>query len=439
MKGGQTILASIEYDSFSQVLNVTISPTSSKPRSPICHIKWIFHQFFTAICTLAFLPQLGYLQKLSPLDISSLPSLPGPPKNYAVLIIGVFVSSLVLIISICAIAFYTIRKIRNADVIEDWEFEIGLTELIGLGGFGKVYKGTLSNSNYPVAVKRILHESKQGLREFISEISSIGKPTTSSDVFAFGALLLEVVCGRRPIERKALPEELILVDWVWDKWKEGAILEAIDPRLNGEFDEFEALVVLKLGLICSNDAPQMRPTMRQVVRYLEGEITIPEMIAPLEACGVKMGGGGGNEFEDFVHSYCSSSLNEKVSTWSSVGDGDVDIEAGLVSISPSSPSSKGNGIRNGLFIGPFEAVDGEGHKKLSICGILRLQSLASRSDLCISSMILGNSVRDMDCTCQHSIPKEPISLYNQTVWRQHYQNISFNAIKELRIQAETGS
>ncbi|KAL1552523.1 hypothetical protein AAHA92_13308 [Salvia divinorum] len=57
-----------------------------------------------------------------------------------------------------------------------------------------------------------------------------GKPTTSSDVYAFGALLLEVVCGRRPIEAKDMPEELVLMDWVWDEWNEGCILGVVDPR-----------------------------------------------------------------------------------------------------------------------------------------------------------------------------------------------------------------
>ncbi|XAR66258.1 Non-specific serine/threonine protein kinase [Bertholletia excelsa] len=347
------------------------------------------------------------------LDLSSLPSLPVQKQNRTALIVGVSVSSVAFIILAFAMAFYIIRKIRNADTIEAWELEVGPhrfsykelkkatrgfrdKELLGFGGFGRVYKGTLPNSNTQVAVKRISHESKQGLLEFVSEIASIGrlrhrhlvqllgwcrrrgdlllvydfmpngsldkyifdeprttltweqrfriikgvasgllylheeweqtvihrdikagnvlldtemngrlgdfglaklyehgtnpsttrvvgtlgylapeltrtgKPTTSSDVFAFGALMLEVVCGRRPIEQKALPEELILVDWVWEKWKEGAILEVVDPRLGGMYDESEIVLVVKLGLMCSNNSPDRRPGMRQVVRYLEG-------------------------------------------------------------------------------------------------------------------------------------------------------------------------
>ncbi|KAG2371672.1 L-type lectin-domain containing receptor [Vigna angularis] len=103
------------------------------------------------------------------------------------------------------------------------------------------------------------------------ELIRTGKPTTSSDVYAFG-VLLEVVCGRRPIEVKALPEELVLVDWVWERWRMGAPLAVVDPRLGGAFDEVEVLVVIKVGLYCSAETPEKRPSMRQVVRYLEREV-----------------------------------------------------------------------------------------------------------------------------------------------------------------------
>ncbi|KAF2296099.1 hypothetical protein GH714_036138 [Hevea brasiliensis] len=421
------------------------------------------------------------------LALSSLPSIPGPKKSHTILIATVTVSAVVFIILVIAMSFYLIRKIKNADVIEEWEFDVGPhrfsyqelkkatrgfrdKELLGFGGSGKVYKGTLPNSDTQVAVKRISHESKQGVREFVSEIASIGrlrhrnlvqllgwcsrqgdlllvydfmsngsldkylfdepktilnweqrfniskgvasgllylhegweqtvihrdikagnvlldselngslgdfglaklyergtnpsttrvvgtlgylapeltrtgKPTTSSDVFAFGALLLEVVCGRRPIEPKALPEELILVDWVWEKWRSGAVLDVVDPRLNGEFNQLEAVVVLKLGLMCSNNVPDMRPAMRQVVRYMEGEVSLPEVVAGPDAYDGKKGDGGssGREFEDFVHSYPLSSNFEKVSICSSGGDyGDIDIEAG--STSPLSHSGRNEG------------------------------------------------------------------------------------------------
>ncbi|XP_031490439.1 L-type lectin-domain containing receptor kinase S.4-like [Nymphaea colorata] len=51
----------------------------------------------------------------------------------------------------------------------------GFKEELGKGGFGSVYKGVLSRSGIEVAVKRVSHGSKQGMREFVVEISSLGR------------------------------------------------------------------------------------------------------------------------------------------------------------------------------------------------------------------------------------------------------------------------
>ena len=41
--------------------------------------------------------------------------------------------------------------------------------------FGKVYKGTLHSSNAQIAVKKVSHDSKQGMKEFVVEIISMGR------------------------------------------------------------------------------------------------------------------------------------------------------------------------------------------------------------------------------------------------------------------------
>ncbi|THG09708.1 hypothetical protein TEA_012221 [Camellia sinensis var. sinensis] len=94
------------------------------------------------------------------------------------------------------------------------------------------------------------------------ELTRTGKATTSTDVFAFGAFLLEVACGRRPVELQGMPEAMILVDWVLEKWK-GVILEVSDPRLEVDYSVDEMDLVLKLGLLCSHSNPAARPSMWQ--------------------------------------------------------------------------------------------------------------------------------------------------------------------------------
>ncbi|KAI4356500.1 hypothetical protein L6164_000522 [Bauhinia variegata] len=474
LKSGKAILAWIDYDSAQNLISVTLSPSSSKPKKPILTFNVDLSPILTESMYVGFSASTGLLASshyilgwsfkingpAPPLPLSSLPSLPQLKKKHTSLILGVSLSMVIIVLSAILVGIYIFRKIKNADIIEAWELEVGPhrysykelkkatrgfkdRELLGQGGFGRVYKGTLPSSKTPVAVKRVSHESKQGLPEFVSEVASIGRlrhrnlvqllgwcrrrgdlllvydfmangsldkylfdepetilsweqrfkiikdvasallylhegyeqivihrdvkasnvlldcelngrlgdfglarlyehganpsttrvvgtlgylapelprtgrATTSSDVFAFGALMLEVVCGRRPIEPKAVQEELVLVDWVWERFKEGKVFDIVDPKLNGDFDEGEVSMLVKLGLMCSNDVPSSRPSMRQIVRHLDGEIGVPEDVT-------KPGGIPQQEgFDEFLHSLASSSF-DKMSAGSFVGRREFD-------------------------------------------------------------------------------------------------------------------
>ncbi|XP_008789069.2 L-type lectin-domain containing receptor kinase VIII.1-like [Phoenix dactylifera] len=118
---------------------------------------------------------------------------------------------------------------------------------------------------------------------FAPEYLLTGRATERTDVFSFGALVLEVACGRRPIDGVDHAAAACsstrwcsnLVEWVWGLHGEGRILEAADRRLEGEFDEGEMSRVLLVGLACSSPDPELRPGMRSVVQMLSGEADPP--------------------------------------------------------------------------------------------------------------------------------------------------------------------
>ncbi|RYR64423.1 hypothetical protein Ahy_A03g010530 isoform A [Arachis hypogaea] len=109
------------------------------------------------------------------------------------------------------------------------------------------------------------------------ELSKTGKATKSTDVYGYGVLILEVACGRRPIEPQKTPGELVLVDWVSELHCQGEIGRAIDPSLD-EYDKDEADLVLRLGLLCCHPIPDYRPNMRRIVQFLLKETTLPPVL-----------------------------------------------------------------------------------------------------------------------------------------------------------------
>ncbi|KAL6282330.1 hypothetical protein ACE6H2_013259 [Prunus campanulata] len=106
------------------------------------------------------------------------------------------------------------------------------------------------------------------------EIIRVGRASDQTDVFGFGILILEVMCGRRPIDDGKPP----LVEWVWQLMVQGKLMDGFDERLRakGEVNEEEVERVLHLGLLCAYPDPNARPSMRQVVKVLEGKNDQPE-------------------------------------------------------------------------------------------------------------------------------------------------------------------
>ncbi|CAA2978374.1 L-type lectin-domain containing receptor kinase -like [Olea europaea subsp. europaea] len=107
-----------------------------------------------------------------------------------------------------------------------------------------------------------------------------GRATEKTDIFSYGAVVLEVASGRRPIEKDVTGVGKVgvssnLVEWVWSLHQEGRLLVAADQRLGNDFDEAEMTRVLLVGLACSHPDPMARPTMRGVVQMLVGEGEIP--------------------------------------------------------------------------------------------------------------------------------------------------------------------
>ncbi|KAF3957179.1 hypothetical protein CMV_017784 [Castanea mollissima] len=115
-------------------------------------------------------------------------------------------------------------------------------------------------TNYVLAIE--LDTVKSTDVNNIDKLTRTRRATTYTDVFAFGVFMLEVACGRRPIELQGLTEEVILVDWVFECWRKGSILDASDPRLEGNYVVEKIELVLKLGLLCSHSSPVARPRMR---------------------------------------------------------------------------------------------------------------------------------------------------------------------------------
>lgn len=98
-----------------------------------------------------------------------------------------------------------------------------------------------------------------------------GVPTVKTDVYSFGVVMLEVASGRRPVNE----DGTVLVDWIWDLWEVGKLIEASDSRLMGNYNIVEMERMLMVGLFCVHPNHEKRPTVKEAARILKGEAPFP--------------------------------------------------------------------------------------------------------------------------------------------------------------------
>uniref|UniRef100_A0A0C9RKC8 non-specific serine/threonine protein kinase n=1 Tax=Wollemia nobilis TaxID=56998 RepID=A0A0C9RKC8_9CONI len=443
LKSGHNIRAWIDYDAASKRLDITLAEPRAprKPEKPLLTRKNLdldsiledeMYVGFSASTGSSPLVEDHYVlawsfaaggASLPPLDVSLLPSFYQKQNKFtrSATFVGVVVAAvLILLVGLGLATFWWLKRMDFIDIPEKWELEywphrfsyrrlrvatkgFGDERLLGCGGFGRVYRGVLPSSGEEIAVKSITKDCSEGMREFISELSSLGrlqhrnlvplrgwcrkgkrlfivydympngsldkalpglgweqryrvlkgvaagllylhemwekrvvhrdikssnvlldaeldgrvgdfglarlydhseKPQTThvvgtlgyiapelvhsgkaspaTDVFGFGALMLEVACGRKPVDPEEGAERAVLVRWVWELYSQGRLLEAVDPRLGDAYDAREAEAVLKLGLVCSHPEPHGRPSVRQVLQVLLGEAALPaDLVVPL--------------------------------------------------------------------------------------------------------------------------------------------------------------
>eukprot|EP00253_Pinus_taeda_P034163 PITA_34163 len=96
-----------------------------------------------------------------------------------------------------------------------------------------------------------------------------GQLTEKADVFSFGIVVLEVISGRK---NQSLPQHIeFLLEETWRLYKEERGLEVMDPTLEGSYSCEEAMRVIKIGLLCTQAAASLRPSMSRVVSMLISE------------------------------------------------------------------------------------------------------------------------------------------------------------------------
>lgn len=93
------------------------------------------------------------------------------------------------------------------------------------------------------------------------------------DVYSYGVILLEIICCRSNMDVNVSTEdEIFLPTWVHKCFVENDLRKLVGDE---EVDIKSLERMVKVGLLCIHDNPDLRPSMRNVVLILEGTMDIP--------------------------------------------------------------------------------------------------------------------------------------------------------------------
>ncbi|KAI3833978.1 hypothetical protein MKW92_020297 [Papaver armeniacum] len=103
-----------------------------------------------------------------------------------------------------------------------------------------------------------------------------GLITEKADVFSFGVSILVLSTEKKSFDLKRLAndEDLLLVDLAKDLHQKGELMSLIDEDLASSNSVKEATMLLALAMLCTNESPELRPSMSEVVNILIGNTTM---------------------------------------------------------------------------------------------------------------------------------------------------------------------
>ncbi|KAJ4951632.1 hypothetical protein NE237_028464 [Protea cynaroides] len=97
-----------------------------------------------------------------------------------------------------------------------------------------------------------------------------GHLTWMSDIYSFGVVLLEILTGRRSMDKNRPVREQNLVEWAKPYISDVRKVDRLmDPRLDGQYSMKGAQKAAQLAYQCLRENPKSRPSMSVVVKTLE--------------------------------------------------------------------------------------------------------------------------------------------------------------------------
>ncbi|KAD4584571.1 hypothetical protein E3N88_22172 [Mikania micrantha] len=150
------------------------------------------------------------------------------------------------------------RDFKTSNVLLDTDYNAKLSD------FGLAKDGPIGDKSH--VSTRVMGTYGYAAPEYLAT----GHLTARSDVYSFGVVLLEMLSGRRAVDKNRPKGEQSLVEWAKPYLPhKRKLFRVLDTRLEGQYTLDGAHTAANLALQCVSMNPRSRPSMADVVKELE--------------------------------------------------------------------------------------------------------------------------------------------------------------------------
>jgi len=147
------------------------------------------------------------------------------------------------------------RDLKSSNILLDCDFNAKISDFGLAVTSGNIDKGSmkLSGTLGYVAPEYLLD----------------GKLTEKSDVYAFGVVLLELLMGRKPVEKMSQTQCQSIVTWAMPQLTDRTKLpNIVDPVIRDTMDPKHLYQVAAVAVLCVQPEPSYRPLITDVLHSL---------------------------------------------------------------------------------------------------------------------------------------------------------------------------
>ncbi|KAF5457876.1 hypothetical protein F2P56_021950 [Juglans regia] len=202
------------------------------------------------------------------------------------------------------------RDVKSSNILLSMDFEAQLSD------FGL--------ASWSLATSNIACTDVAGTFGYLApEYFMHGKVSDKIDVYAFGVVLLELLSGRKPIDRTHPRGQESLVMWAKPILDSGKVSQLLDPSLGSDYDHDQIERMALAATLCIRREPRLRPQISLVLKLLQGDEEVMRL-AKQQLCTSEVDALDGEAFSTNIQSHLNVAL--------------LDIEDELLSIGSSEQS-----------------------------------------------------------------------------------------------------